>query len=59
MSGSHPRWPLLLLLLLGVGFENFWLWGAPPSLAIRSSRLVPPMSSTPLCVSTPSSLRSI
>ena len=27
MPGSHPRWPLLLLLLLGVGFENFWLWG--------------------------------
>ena len=28
MSGSHPRWPLLLLLLLAVGFENFWLWGS-------------------------------
>ena len=27
MSGSHRRWPLVLLLLLGVGFENFWLWG--------------------------------
>lgn len=27
MPGSHRRWPLLLLLLLAAGFENFWLWG--------------------------------
>lgn len=27
MPGSHPRWPLLPLLLLAAGFENFWLWG--------------------------------
>ena len=40
MPGSHPRWPLLLLLVLAAGFENFWLWsddrlllGIPVNLA--------------------------
>ena len=33
--------------------------GAPATRAILSARLVPPMSSTPACVSTPSSLRSV
>ncbi len=27
MDRSHPRWPLLVLVLLAAAFENFWMWG--------------------------------
>ena len=37
---SFPRWPLLVALVLGAAFENFWLWadgrsvlGLPANLA--------------------------
>lgn len=40
MEGSHPRWPLLVLLALGLAFENAWMWtddrllmGIPANLA--------------------------
>ena len=40
MDGSHPRWPLLALLVLAAAFQNFWMWpdgrlvfGLPANLA--------------------------
>ncbi|MDE0628715.1 MAG: hypothetical protein OXH99_20150 [Bryobacterales bacterium] len=40
MHRSHPRWPLLVLLVLAAAFENFWMWpddglvfGLPVNLA--------------------------
>lgn len=40
MEGSHPRWPLLLILVLAAAFENVWMWaddrlvlGLPVNLA--------------------------
>ena len=40
MEASHPRWPLLALLVLALAFENFWMWtdsrlvlGVPINLA--------------------------
>ncbi len=40
MEFSHPRWPLVALIVLAVAFENFWMWtdnrllfGLPVNLA--------------------------